>query len=170
MLSLLLATMFAVADKGDLPVDRLGRAINLDFEAASLLDWTAEGEAFEGMPIQGDTVQARRSDMRSHHTGDYWVGTYELKGDAPQGTLRSIPFKVTKPFASFLIAGGAQPATRAELVLNESGQVVFTASGDDTEELKRVAADLSKHVGKELFIRPNRSSRCSSSSRVARNT
>ena len=32
-------------------------------------DWTAEGDAFEGQPIEGDTVRRRRGDMQSGHAG-----------------------------------------------------------------------------------------------------
>ena len=35
----------------------------------------------------------------------------------------------------------------------DSGKVVFQASGDDTEELKRVAVDLTAHLNQEIFIR-----------------
>jgi len=31
---------------------------------------------------------------------------------APQGTLTSVPFQVTQPYASFLLAGGSGPNTR----------------------------------------------------------
>src|SRR5438105_1723323 len=84
------------------PVGADGRVLNLDFETGTLQDWTAEGDAFIGQPIKGDTVFPRRSDMHSRHQGQYWIGTYERKGDAPQGTLTSVPFKVTHSWGSFL--------------------------------------------------------------------
>jgi hypothetical protein len=61
-------------------------------------------------------VRARRADMHSSHSGKFWVGTYEVHQDKAQGTLTSVPFKVTQPYASFLIAGGPYPNTRVELV------------------------------------------------------
>ncbi len=54
---------------GVVPTDSAGRPLNLDFEAGSLADWTAEGDAFKGQPIEGDTVHRRRGDMHSRHAG-----------------------------------------------------------------------------------------------------
>ena len=72
---------------GVLPAGADGRPLNLDFETGTLRDWTATGEAFTGQPIHGDTVAPRRAGMPSGHRGEYWIGGYELAGDAPQGTL-----------------------------------------------------------------------------------
>lgn len=138
---------------GDVPKAPDGRALNLDFESGDLRDWTAEGDAFAGQPVKGDTVHARRNDMRSDHAGDYWVGTFERKTDAPQGTLTSVPFRVTQPYASFLVAGGAQQETRVEIVLAEGRKVLFHVSGDDTESLKPALVDLRQHVGQDILIR-----------------
>src|SRR5947209_17182523 len=96
----------ATPPEGVLPAGADGRPLNLDFETGTLKDWTAQGDAFAGQPIQGDAVARRRSDMQSQHQGQYWIGTYERKGDPPQGTLTSVPFKVTHPWASFLVGGG----------------------------------------------------------------
>jgi putative membrane-bound dehydrogenase-like protein len=138
---------------GTLPADAKGAPLNLDFEAGTLKDWTAEGDAFAGQPVEGDTVQKRRKDMHSRHQGRFWVGSFEVGGDRPQGTLTSVPFKVTRPFATFLVAGGSHPETRVELVRKDTGAVVFRASGDETEDLKPVVVDLAPHQGKEIFIR-----------------
>lgn len=138
---------------GVLPVGSDGKMLNLDLERGDLADWLAEGEAFKGQPIKGDTVFPRRSDMHSHHRGEFWIGTFEVAGDQPQGTLTSAPFKVTKPFAAFLVAGGPHAETRVELVRRDSGKVIVQVSGDETEELKPVAVDLSTHLDQEIFIR-----------------
>jgi hypothetical protein len=63
------------SSRGVRPADAQGRPLNLDFEAGTLEDWHAEGEAFAGQPIRGDAVAARRGDMHSRHEGDYWVGS-----------------------------------------------------------------------------------------------
>jgi putative membrane-bound dehydrogenase-like protein len=138
---------------GQLPTDANGRPLNLDFEAGSLKDWRAEGTAFQGQPVEGDTVHPRRSDMRSDHQGKFWVGSFERRGDAPQGTLTSVPFRVIQPWGSFLIAGGATPETRVELVRADTGKTFFRMTGDETENLKRVAVDLRPHMGQEIAIR-----------------
>ena len=135
------------------PVGADGKPLNLDFETGTLKDWTAEGEAFRDQPIKGDTVARRRGDMKSRHQGDYWIGSYERKGDAPQGTLTSVPFKVTHPWASFLVGGGPWPETCVELVRADTKEVVSRTSGIEEEDLRRVAVDLTPHVGKTIFIR-----------------
>ena len=88
------------------PVGRDGHVLNLDFETGDLRDWTTTGAAFDGQPIKGDTVNVRRGDMHSRHAGNYWIGTYEVRADAPRGTLTSKPFKVTHPWAMFLVGCG----------------------------------------------------------------
>ena len=104
-------------DVGVLPVGADGRPLNLDFETGTLKDWIATGKAFEGQPIKGDTVAARRKDSKSQHQGQFWIGTYGKLSDKPQGTLTSVLFKITHPWASFLVGGGPWPETCVELVL-----------------------------------------------------
>src|ERR1051325_4246344 len=139
--------------EGILPSDENGRPLNLDFEDGTLKDWTAVGAAFEKQPIKGDTVAARRGDMRSDHQGNYWIGTYEVAGDKPQGTLKSVPFKVTHAYAAFRIGGGASEKTRVELVRNDTQKVFFKASGENNENLRPVVVDLQEQQGMETFIR-----------------
>lgn len=130
-----------------------GKPLNLNFEQGTLQNWAATGEAFKGQPVQGDTVAARRSDSRSHHQGEYWIGTYEKDGDAPTGTLTSVPFEITRPFASFRVGGGGDLGTRVELVLAEEDDVFFSIAGLKKEDLRPVVVDLKKHEGKRMFIR-----------------
>ncbi|MFN0054940.1 MAG: PVC-type heme-binding CxxCH protein [Planctomycetales bacterium] len=139
---------------GILPRGVDGQPLNLDFERGDLTDWRAEGEAFRKQPVKGDAVFARRNDMRSEHAGEFWVGTYENPdGDGPQGTLSSAPFKVTHPFAAFLIGGGSNDATRVELVRQETGRPFYKTSARNSENMHRVVVDLSAQLGKEIFIR-----------------
>ena len=138
-------------DAGVLPLGADGKPLNLDFETGTLKDWTAEGEAFKGQPIKGDTVKARRGDMQSRHQGQFWIGGYEKLLDKPTGTLTSVPFKVTHPWASFLVGGGPHPETCVEIV--QGKDVIFRASGNETEEMDRAIVDLAKYKDKEIFIR-----------------
>lgn len=135
------------------PVAANGQPLNLDFESGTLKDWIAEGAAFDKQPIRGDTVASRRTDMKSAHEGNYWIGSFERGGDAPKGTLTSVAFKVSQPFASFLLAGGSHENTCVQLIRADSQKVVFKASGANTEDLRPVVADLREHVGKEIIIR-----------------
>lgn len=138
---------------GVLPAGPNGKPLNLDFETGTLKDWTAEGAAFKGQPVKGDTVFPRRSDNKSQHQGDYWIGGYEYLGDKPQGTLTSVPFKATHPWASFLVGGGPHDVTCVEIRRKDTDQVIMRASGLEEENLRRVAVDLRPHQEKEIFIR-----------------
>jgi putative membrane-bound dehydrogenase-like protein len=149
----LLAARPTRAQDGVLPVGPDGKSLNLDFETGTLKDWTADGDAFRDQPIKGDTVSPRRGDMKSNHQGNYWIGGFERHGDKPQGTLTSVPFKATHPWASFLVAGGPHETTCVELVRKDSGKVFFRASGSESETLERIAVDLKPHFGKEIFVR-----------------
>ncbi|WP_435008433.1 PVC-type heme-binding CxxCH protein [Tundrisphaera lichenicola] len=140
-------------DPGVVPSDAKGVPLNLGFESGTLQDWHAEGDAFAGMPIEGDAVSKRRGDMKSGHAGRFWVGSYEKSGDPARGTLTSAPFKLAKPYISFLIGAGSFETTRAEVVRKDDGVILAKASGDDSEEMKRVAFDLTPQVGREIFIR-----------------
>jgi serine/threonine protein kinase len=140
-------------DPGVLPVGADGKPLNLDFETGTLKDWTATGDAFKDQPVKGDTVRARRFDMRSGHQGEYWIGTYERGGDKPEGTLTSASFKITHPYASFLVGGGPHATTCVELVLKERGEVFHRAYGREMEDMRREIVDLQPHKGKEMFIR-----------------
>jgi len=135
------------------PLGLGGKPLNLDFEAGDLRDWKADGAAFASQPIRGDTVLPRRGNMKSGHEGDYWIGTFEIAEDRPQGTLTSASFELSQPFATFLIGGGALQATRVEIVREDTGEVIFEASGANDEQMRPVVADLQQHLGKPVFIR-----------------
>lgn len=130
-----------------------GRELNLDFETGTLADWTAEGDAWEGQPIKGDTVHARRPDMASNHEGDYWIGGYEKFGDERIGTLTSAPFVVSQRFASFLLACGDGENSRVELVRKDTGDVFYKMNGKNDETMQKIVVDLRPHLGQEIMVR-----------------
>jgi hypothetical protein len=125
--------------RGELPKDDDGRTLNFDFEKGTIADWKAEGGAFQQQPIQGGIDKNRPfgEDKVSLHTGEYWIGGYEKLRDEPTGTLTSVPFTVTQPFASFLIGGGAHNETRVELVRADNNQVIYKISGTNSESWRR---------------------------------
>ena len=145
--------VWAADNKPIKPTGADGKPLNFDFETGNLKDWSATGDAFEGQPIKGDAVYPRRHDMHSNHQGQYWIGGFEVKGDDATGTLTSVPFKVTHPWASFLVAGGPWIETRVDLLDGNTRQPFFSASGYESETLRPVVVDLHERVGKEILIR-----------------
>ena len=136
-----------------LPRGADGQPLNLGFEDGTLRDWTATGDAFAEQPLRGDAVAKRRQDMRSEHVGQFWIGGFEIAGDAGTGTLTSRAFTVTQPWASFLVGGGDWPATSVEIVDAANGQTIFSARGAQSENMRRAVVDLRKHQGREIFVR-----------------
>lgn len=153
LFAVVVLTIAVRADDGVLPIGADGKPLNLDFETGTLKDWTLDGEAFKDQPLKGDVVAQRRADMKSQHQGQFWIGGYEKHLDKPQGTLTSVPFKVTHPWASFLVGGGPHTTTCVELVRKDTGVVFFRASGLEEENLRRVAVDMKAVKDVEIFIR-----------------
>lgn len=152
-LSLAIASHAGVNDRGGVvPKDASGATLNLGFETGTLAGWSPEGDAFESQPIKGDVVSARRADMASDHVGDYWIGGFERYGDARTGTLTSIAFKVTHPYASFLVSGGPNTETRVEL-LDASNKAFFSIIGYESENLRPIVVDLEDRIGDEIRVR-----------------
>ena len=145
---------------GQLPKGENQKTLNLDFETGDLTGWTETGDAFKGQPVASDTIGQRWAGQISNKQGQFFIGGYELAlSDTPQGTLTSPWFKVTMPYASFLISGGRSPSTRVDLLArsenDESGSetVIATASGDQREQMRRVVVDLRQHLGREIAVR-----------------
>jgi putative membrane-bound dehydrogenase-like protein len=136
------------------PVGKDGQPLNLDFETGTLKDWSLDGKAFSQQPIRGDAVAARNGPGGvSAHQGEFWIGGYEMLGDEVTGKLTSVSFKVTQPWASFLVSGGDGTGNRVELADASSGKVFFKVSGENLETLRPVVIDLKERVCQEIFIR-----------------
>ncbi|MDP6928075.1 MAG: FG-GAP-like repeat-containing protein, partial [Planctomycetota bacterium] len=135
------------------PVDQDGQSLNLGFESGTLQGWTAVGKAFDGQPVLGDTVKPRRKESSSRHIGNYWIGSYEQVGDTPKGSLISSAFKVTHPYASFLVGGGKSEKTRVEMIDVAMGKPFLKIMGDNREDLRPVILDLRHKKGRLLRIR-----------------
>jgi hypothetical protein len=81
--------------------------LNLGFEKGALDGWKAEGDAWNGQPVEGDTVATRKRG-NSQHAGKFWLGGYERIGDKGTGTLTSTSFVATHPWASFFDRRGVR--------------------------------------------------------------
>ena len=144
-----------LGDPGIIPTGADGKPLNLNFEDGTLKDWKAEGKAWDKQPVKGEISQTRvfGEGKKAEHTGQYWIGGFEVLLDPPTGTLTSVTFEVTQPYGSFLIGGGQSKETRVELVTADDNKVFFTKSGQDQENLRPVIVDLQKQKGKKIFIR-----------------
>ena len=140
---------------GVLPVGADGKPLNTDFETGDLRDWTATGDVAKGQPTKGPISQTRKfgEGKVANHIGEFWFGGYEKFEDKPTGTFSSAAFKVTQPWAAFLLGGGSLPGTRVELVAKADGNAFFTARGQNSETMSPVVVDLAAQQGKEIFIR-----------------
>lgn len=152
-----------------LPVNlAFSRAFNNDFETGDLTDWEKEGTAFDFQPTWGDNPTARNRGQPSKHQGEWWLGLFEkypgkdkakalgvnpgaTQGDAPQGKLTSIEFKIIGDSMNFLIGGGNHPwggNTPCCVNLEINGDVERTATGNATETMSRKEWDVSDLKGK----------------------
>ncbi|MCP4888994.1 MAG: DUF1080 domain-containing protein [Planctomycetaceae bacterium] len=143
-------------NNGVVPKSGDGTALNLGFEAGSLEGWTSTGDAFKDQPVDRDGIAKRWPGQTSNKVGKFCVAGFEIVKDPGTGTLTSPTFKVTHPYASFLIGGGNQKTTRVEVVTNNDADhetLVFSAVGHRREQMRRVAVDLRKHKDAHIFIR-----------------
>lgn len=141
---------------GVLPKDAQGRPLNTDFETGDLRDWTAEGEAFQGQPAEGEIDPNRKwgEGKTAKPRGRFWMGGFErVLSDAPTGTLTSTAFEITHPWASYLIGGGAHRDLRFEIVRASDDRVVFVSRGRQNERMRPEVVDLRPMQGERVYLR-----------------
>ena len=142
--------------EGVLPVGPDGRSLNLDFEAGTLRDWTATGDAFEEQPVEGEIDPNRKwgKGKKANPRGRFWIGGFEKHlDDGLRGTLTSSAFAVSHPYASFRLGGGCHLQTRVELVREDTGRVIFRTHGRNSETMFPEVVDLRAHRSRKIFIR-----------------
>src|SRR6478672_1419422 len=137
-----------VPPEGELPVAN-GKPLDLGFESGTLENWTVEGDAFA--VVSGQAASGTGASV-SGRAGSYSVSSM-AGGNSRRGTLSSTPFRVSAPYASFLIAGGAFASTRVELVTAGDNKVFYTISGANHDMLRPAVVDLSGYVGRDIFVR-----------------
>ena len=146
------ADVKVVTAKGALPLKN-GKPLNLNFETGTLKDWTAEGEAFVNPLISQDPSPKHAKDEHVEKEGRYFVSSGGETEHDKTGKLTSVAFKVTQPWASFKVSGGALQDTRVELVRTDNDSVFFQIPGTGRATLRPVVADLRKLLNKEIYIR-----------------
>lgn len=144
-----------ISDKtvaGQLPV-KDGQVLNLNFETGTLKDWTATGDAFTNPLVSQDPSPVHEKDMHIGFEGKYFLSSGGNTNYKLTGTLTSVPFKVTQPFAAFRVSGGALQDTRVELVLAGTNEVIYHITGQGRATLQPAVVDLQPYLNKEIFIR-----------------
>ena len=144
-----------ISDKtvaGQLPVKN-GKPLNLNFETGTLQDWTATGDAFTNALIKEDPSPIHEKDMKIGFEGKYFLSSGGTVNYKQTGTLTSVPFKVTQPFAAFRVSGGALQDTRVELLLAGTDSVIYHITGQGRATLQPAVVDLQAYLNKEIFIR-----------------
>jgi putative membrane-bound dehydrogenase-like protein len=137
-----------VPSEGIVPTTN-GRLLNLDFETGTLEHWTATGDAFD--VVRAD-AGAEQSTQRRGGQGSFWASS-GVAGSARKGTLASAPFRVSHPYASFRVSGGAFASTRVEVVLAADNTVIYTITGADRAVFRPAVVDLKPYADKDIFVR-----------------
>ncbi len=123
-----------------------------DFEGGTWGNgWTATGDLADAAPVTGTIGDQQQV---TGYEGDKLVNTF-LDHDTTQGTITSPTFTVADNFIDLLVGGGDHPwgaanPTAVNLLVN--GQVVDTATGQNSEALNWVSWDVSKYAGQRASI------------------
>jgi len=137
---------------GKLP-EKNGQPLNLNFEQGTLKDWTATGDAFVNPVFSADPSPVHEKEMHIGFEGKNFISSGGTTNYKLTGTLTSVPFKVTEPFAAFRVSGGALQDTRVELVLAGSDSIIYHITGQGRATLQPAVVDLQAYLNKEIFIR-----------------
>ncbi|RRB07811.1 PVC-type heme-binding CxxCH protein [Larkinella rosea] len=130
-----------------------GQPLNLNFETGTLKDWTAKGDAFANPLINADPSPVHEKEMTIGFAGKYFLSSGGTTNYKLTGTLTSVPFTVTQPFAAFRVSGGALLDTRVEIVQAETNKVIYQITGQGRATLQPAVVDLQPYLNKEIFIR-----------------
>ncbi len=118
-----------------------------DFESG-YENWTVTGTAFGQAPVAGTLPDQQ---LVTNFQGDQLVNSY-LNGDSATGSLTSAPFIIESNYINFLIGGGHHPdLTAIKLIVDD--QVVRSATGSNTEQLRWYAWDVSEYAGKSAQLK-----------------
>ncbi|GAB3677287.1 hypothetical protein GCM10027589_47500 [Actinocorallia lasiicapitis] len=114
-----------------------------DFEGDSWGEgWTATGDFAGAGPSTGD--------LPGRH-GAKALDTCVGPCDPATGTITSPPFTVSAAYLDFLVAGGNHPGQTAVNLLVD-GQIVASATGDDSPNLRWISWNLAAHQGKQAQV------------------
>ncbi|RCR66845.1 PVC-type heme-binding CxxCH protein [Larkinella punicea] len=130
-----------------------GQPLNLNFETGTLKDWTATGDAFANPLFDADPSPVHEKEMNIGFEGKYFLSSGGTANYKQTGTLTSVPFKVTQPFAAFRVSGGALQDTRVELVQAGTNKIIYHITGQGRATLQPAVVDLQPYLNQDIFIR-----------------
>lgn|GEM_PF-171494 len=122
-------------------VNPYGNIINGSFESGDLSGWSATGQAF-----------AKPFKAKSGNEGSYFISS---KQDPKLvGSLRSRDFELNgNGLITFLIAGGNDLENlNVSLVNSLNDEVLFTATGSNSDVFREVTWDASSYTGQEVYL------------------
>lgn len=130
-----------------------GARVLWDFEEGKFAEWTPGGKGGKRpggawgsrpvsrpLPKQGPVLR---------FGGRYYLSSFH-GGDKSLGTLRSPFFVLTGQKITFRLSGGNSKDLRAELRI--AGEVVASATGNNSERMADITWDISQHKGKNAEI------------------
>jgi len=118
-----------------------------NFESRNYKNWTITGDAFGEVPADGKFPL--QTDITGHE-GKYFINSYN-GDDKKTGKAVSKTFTIRHHFLHFRIGGGNKPET-LYLDLIVDGVKVLSATGSNSENLRKVIWNISNYVGKEAQI------------------
>lgn len=113
-----------------------------DFDAKDWGSWTVQGQAFG----PGPTTRAAQGNRVPRGYIGRGLANSGAGGNDAEGQLLSPPFRIERRHLNFLIGGGRNSAKTC-LNLLVDGQIVRTATGDNTENLHWTSFDLTELQG-----------------------
>jgi hypothetical protein len=125
-----------------------------------------EGTAFIWQPTFENNPSARGDSVNVGFVGNCWIGSYEkfqgpltafpqghAQGDAPTGIIRSNPFVITGNSMNLLVGGGNYPdLCYVAMVKASTGEILFTETGENTDEMTRRYWNLIPHKLETVYI------------------
>jgi fructan beta-fructosidase len=119
-----------------------------DFESGTYTKWTVTGEAFGRAPAAGTLPgQMAVSGYRGKGLANSFYG-----GDKSTGTATSAEFTIDRSHIAFLIGGGSA-RDKLGMQLLVGGDVVRTATGEESEELLWSSWEVNEFKGRKVRLR-----------------
>ncbi len=120
------------------------RRLNFGFESGDLSDWEIRGSISGGALVEAKPSQ--------EPAGRYLVDTGSSRVDAI-GELISRPFKLTHGKVRFWLSGIEDPEARVELIAEESGKAIASATAASQTELVFTEFDVTMAIGQMVRLR-----------------